>query len=353
MNGRFSKGIGIIFLVGFSLLAQDDPLLRKSWIPESIDEEERSFNKIQSSLLSQPHFLIKKDSWGRNYKLLKDGSVEYLLDEDYRQKFPIQSEPYLSYLEALSLEREGHWMQAIHLLNGALLCSRLSKKGVIPKNLEHLTNEVRNRIIQKNIDKKDEIDILTDPYGCYTNEGLFLESEAFSYQVTLPKEWEYVYNNSIDEISSREEGYSNRTQRFVQVLPRELEETMEEKLSLAEVGKLYFSRRKIIFFIGSLYQKRELFNSDNFYHIWDQNRGLNPTTMRKWNFTRKEKNPGYESSVLIMNDLGKSERFLIREYYFWKDDRGVFLSISFPESIAEDMESKWSILINSFKSRSR
>jgi hypothetical protein len=343
----------MFLLVSFTLQSEEDPLLRKSWIPESIDEEKRFFNKVQTKLLSKPVFIVKKDSWGRNYKLKQDGSVDYLLDEEYLQKFPIQSEPYLSYREAVRLHKEGHWLQAIHLLNGGLLCFRISKTGTTPKKLENLVNSLRNTIIQENIDKQNEIDILTDPYGCYVKEYLVLESEAFNYQINLPKEWEYIYHNSIDEISRQEDEYSYRTQRFVQILPGESKETMEDKLSLAEAGRLNYRKNKVILFIGGLFQKRDIFTSDNFYHIWDQNRGLNPTTMRKWKFTRKERNPGYESSVLIMDELGKSEKFLIREYYFWKKDRGVFLSLSYPESISEEMESKWSNLIQSFKSRSK
>ncbi|WCL48337.1 hypothetical protein [Leptospira sp. GIMC2001] len=348
-----------------SMEAQSDPLLRRPWIATSSAEEERFFNRVQTISKSKPYFVVKQDDWGRNYKLKNDGSATYLLDESYRQKFPTLNNIYLGYREATALADNGHWIPAIHLLNGIEYCIRINASRLASKTSSNKDiSKLKNRLLQANSDKNQEIEILTDPYGCIHENKLFLESKAFSYQIEVPLDlsWEYVKNP--EDITGIYEDYSFRYQRLYKILKRDdkqkdsqnenvlsIKDDMDEKYELANQGLLHAKSQKIIFFIGTCFQKKGIFNVDNFFRLWDVKRGINSATTRELKFRRKEKAPGYESSLVTVDEFGVSQKIMIREHYYWKKNKGIFLSISYPESESEEMEKNWQSMISSFRVR--
>lgn len=346
----------IAFLLPTFLYTQngeEDPLLRRSWIPELQEEEEREFNRFQSQVFSGKHFLVKKDEQGRNYKLLHNGKLEYILDEEYRRKFPVIPNMDKAIAEAIALKENGFWLESYHLLKGINLCFRLGKTGEYSKSKEEESYRLLNQVIRENSDRSRDMRILGDPYGCNMGEELVLESETFGYKLRLPKNWNFEYSNRSEEVSEENTRFITRYQRLYKNFEREKERSWEDHLNLAEQGLKTVRQEKIVFFIGSLFQKVSLFDKNNFYKIWDYKRGLNSQTMRQLQFKRKELEPGYIVELVRTNEKGESRKFFLREYYFWKKGKGIFLSLSYPQKESENMERTWRRIVSSVQVKDR
>ncbi|MCC5815088.1 MAG: hypothetical protein JJT78_10050 [Leptospira sp.] len=337
----------ILLIFPFLIHSQDDPLLRRPWISTAIEEEERSFNKVQSSLLSRPHFLVSKDRWGRSYKTMHDGKVEYLLDETYAQKFPDAKEPYLALAEAKTLMNNKHWIPAYHLLEGLLLCFRDKQNSFYSQSMEIEATKFKNEILSKNYDKKHILSIIADPYGCIKDENASIESKAFLYKLNIPSDWNYEYVRDPEAVSDINDTYSARYQRFYKILDENPNTSFEDQYILSEQGLNKIRKRKLIFFIGSLYQKQNVFNKNNFYKIWDFKRGLNNTTLREWKLKRKVLEPGYSMELQAIDERGKKISIIMREYYYWKRNRGIFISFSYPQEESDEMENTWKNIVSS------
>jgi hypothetical protein len=329
------------------LYSQEDILLRRPWISTAIEEEERSFNKVQSILLSRPHFLVSKDRWGRNYKTMHDGRVEYILDEAYVQKFPDEKEPYLAIAEAKTLMNNNHWIPAYHLLEGLLLCFRDKQNSSYSQTMEMEATKYKNKILSQNLDRKQIFSILADPYGCIREEEISIESKAFLYKLNIPNDWNYEYVRDVNSISDINNTFSARYQRFYKILDENRAISLDEQYLLSEQGLDRIRKRKLLFFIGSLFQKQNVFNKDNFYKIWDFKRGLNSTTIREWKLKRKVMEPGYSMELQAINEQSKKISIIMREYYYWKNNRGIFISFSYPKEESEAMENIWKNIVSS------
>jgi hypothetical protein len=48
-----------------------------------------------------------------------------------------------------------------------------------------------------------------------------------------------------------------------------------------------------------------------------------------------------------INERGKKISIIMREYYYWKNNRGIFLSFSYPKEESEAMENTWKDIITS------
>jgi hypothetical protein len=329
-----------------------DPLLRRPWISDLSAEEERLYFRLQKSHQSKPSFVIKQDSWGRNYKLKINGEIEYLLDESYIQKFPTQGLEYLGFAEAESLYRENYFRESAHLLKGIGFCYRLRRKGTKPSDQETKANLLLQKILNQNLDKKEEWDKTIDPYGCYTDKRLNLESEAFSYNLSLPGSWSWMYESEPEEKVRITDQFTLRFHRFAEerVNPKSSED-MGLKLKLAEQGLLKMRQDKIVFFIGEVFQKQPLLTADSFFQIWDIERGITKSFIREYQFRRKEKNPGYRSEFRFRNELGEEKRIVIREFYYWNGNQGIFLSFGFSSDQEERLEEEWKAILGSLKVR--
>lgn len=177
----------------------------------------------------------------------------------------------------------------------------------------------------------------------------YLESKAFHYNLEIPSDWDFEYNRDIDYLADIKKEYSARYQRFYKIVDTRKGDTLEEQYIISEQGLDTIRKKKVIFFIGSLFQKQPLFNKNTFYKIWDQKRGINKTTLRSWNMKRKESDPGYIFRFVIMDEVGNPSEYVIREFFYWRKNRGIFLSLSYPSSQEEEMENTWKIIIASLK----
>ncbi len=359
MNFKFPiVGIGTLFVANAfvcttSIGSEDealDPLLRKRWIPDIREREIRSFHRIQSELFSTPHFVVKQDRWNRAYKIKKNGEVEYLLDSSYTQHFPFSEDTILAYYEALSLEKSRFHREAVHLLDGIRYCFQLRKPFQIPTEWESKVNSLANSLKKGNADR-EEFHILNDPYGCYHNQFLYLTSDRFHYQIRLPSDFSYEYSRNPDSVSIETNQYEARHFRLYRILDSKSERTWEDELLLGELGEKKFRKDKAIFFLGALREKQPVFNQDNFFLVWDNFRGIQSSTRREWRLSRKEKPPGYELRFRMADEKGDFHEWVVREYYYWNNRLGIFLSFSFPFREAEFMERIWSEIIMGFQVR--
>lgn len=347
---------GLLWIVVWTGLgAQDDPLLRKSWLGELREEEARDFHRVQSRFFSKPHFLVKKDRWNREYKLKHNGDVIYVLGDSYRKKFPDASNPHLAWGEAQTLYDFRFFKESLHLLKGLSLCLRENRKGPEVSNLEVQSVRLQEEILRQFNHKPMELSILTDPYGCYQEKGLKIESEVFRYEMVVPEDWNFIHSNEPDGVYREGDGFSYRLHFWEKGLPVEKEKRFEdewiEKLKLAEAGVLRIPPERIVLLLGSVSQENKIFHKENFFGFWDSLRGLNRTTMRQKRFSRKEKIPGYESSFFEESVMGQRKKIIQKEFYYWNRTRGLFLLLSYPESQTEALEPVWASLIESLNVR--
>jgi hypothetical protein len=349
--------LAIILLTNiFALQLQTDPLLRRSWIPTASAEEDQFYNKIQTKLRKGPSFVVKEDRWGRFFQLKANGGIEYILDDKYFQKFPDQLSTNTAFSEAMTLKKNGFWIESLQLLEGILFCERLNqKKRIEVTNQIQLITQEKNSILNQNLDKEKYILHLTDPYGCYTEKSLLIESSVYSYEISMPLDWNWMYFYDPDELSGANDDlsyhYNYLTFPYLDESNLKNNDEMLEKLKLAESGLTVLKKAKIVFFIGVTIQKKPIFNHDNYFQFWDAKRGLNQTTNKENKFLRIKNDPGYKSIFVKQNQLGETTTFVVREFYYWKDGKGILLALSYPNSIKMDMEGIWKGIISSFRVR--
>jgi hypothetical protein len=347
----------VIFVItNFSFHVLSDPLLQRPWIPTASAEEDQFYNKIQSKLRKGPSYVVKEDRWGRFFQLKANGSIEYLLDDGYFQKFPDQLLTNLAYSEALTLKKNGYWLESLHLLEGILLCERLNQKKRIDvtQRIQLITQE-KNLLLNKNLDKQKKILHLADPYGCYTDDSLLIESSVYSYEISLPSDWNWMYFYDPEEISGINDDisyhYNYLTFSILDGSNVKKNDEMLEKLQLAESGSKILKKEKIVFFIGVTTQKKPIFNHDNYFQFWDAKRGLNQRTNKENKFLRVKEEPGYKSIFIKQNQLGESTTFIVKEFYYWKNGKGILLALSYPNSVNKDMDAIWKNIIFKFRVR--
>ena len=113
----------------------------------------------------RPHSVNKIDLFGRNYKQKWNGEILFALDDSYREALPDASQLDVHIAEAKELIDKRKYFPAIRLLKGITLCQRLVDKDKKTPKFE--VQNTLNRLLSENQDRKDELEILTEPYGCY------------------------------------------------------------------------------------------------------------------------------------------------------------------------------------------
>jgi hypothetical protein len=350
--------IRLVSLVAFSALYSQETniLLRRPWIPTVAAEEDQSYNKIQSKIKNAQSFVIKQDRWGRNFKLKANGHIEYLLDDLYFKKIPDKENTLLAFHEAMTLRKNGFWLDSLHLLEGILFCERLNKKNSSQvTTIERLATREKNEIINTNSDKRDRIITLSDPYGCYLEDKLKIESSSYSYNFDLSSQCSWIYFSKEDEISEKTESISYQFNYLVKNIKDDPSKKLSEEekflqtYKLANNNELYLKKDKVLLFIGLTKEKKPLFNQENYFLFWDTKRGLTEATKRSLNFKRNKLALGYQSKFSKVNRLGVLIEFNIKEYYYWKRGKGIFLALSYPSFLQEEIEKDWEGIIQSFK----
>ncbi|MCG9874643.1 MAG: hypothetical protein MH321_07660 [Leptospiraceae bacterium] len=351
------RTISILLLVSFlPILSQEsNKLLRRPWIPTATADEEQSYNKIQSKIKNAESFVVKQDRFGRNYKLKANGSIEYILDDLYFKKFPDKDNTSLAYHEALSLSKNGFWLESLHLLEGILFCERISKNNSSHiSSIEKLASQKKNEILKSNSDRSLDIFAITDPYGCYVESSLKIESSQYSYTLNLPLDWSWIYFRDKNDFSEKTESISYQVNYLFKKIQEDPpinktdEEIFLQKYELANKNELFLKEPRILFMIGVTMDQKPIFNQDNYFTFWDNKRGLTDATKRSLKFQRKKNPIGYESKFIQVNSMGLATEIQVKEFYYWKRGKGIFLALSYPSSNQTQADKDWDAILQSF-----
>lgn len=330
---------------------------------DSEAEESRSINRLLQSSPKIVGETVKKDRFGRNFRITPALVVHYTIDDSYSKEFPVITEADLHQREMLALIEEKRELDALFLGKGIALCHRLLKEKDKNQNpvWAEKANNISNALLKKYDDKRAEVFSQTDPFGCYEVKDeelshLVLESEDFRYRVNvpIPLRYEGLFKKRFGARKENQSVIWNlvRFTEFIQKEDLALEDELAENILLQEAGHLQKSPRKIIFSLGATFDKAPPpYNEKTYFKFWDIQRGLQGTIFREKKFDRIKEKEDYLSRWEHTNEVGKKEIFFMREAYFYKRPLGYFLSLSYPELEKEKAEKYWNLIRRSFFSK--
>ncbi|MCK6380006.1 MAG: hypothetical protein L6Q54_01970 [Leptospiraceae bacterium] len=335
---------------------QLDPLLQNSWIQEVSDEEEKFYNRLSTIINKTKSLFIKEDFFGREYKIKKNGTIAFQLNDFYRDVFPDFSQLDIHLSESEVLSENGNFIQGIRLLKGINLCNRSMIKNSITDKLRNYDSSTNllNTMYKRFSHKENEIQILTDPYGCYITEkkelekNLLIESEAFAFRFQIGKEFEYNFPDRIDDMSGKESDYEWKFFRLIKRDPKQKEKSsgFEEELKKSESFVKKIRDAKIIFFAGMTFHNTNLvYTKDNYYQLWDIRRGLTKNRIREIHFKREKVGNYYESNFYDVNEFGEKKNKIVKEKYYLRKNKGLFFSLSYPLEKKSEAEDEWNLFL--------
>ncbi|EKO33207.1 LIC10775 family protein [Leptospira santarosai] len=340
-----------------------DPLLRGAWYEDQEQKEAVLYNKVMRYFRRNSHFVWKTDLHGRNYRFYKDGRVEFLIDRDFREVFPDVSELDVHGSEAKALAEHGEPYSAIRLLKGIGLCYRFQFGKLVPEGYRNATEEL-SRLMRHMAHKRGEVDDLTDPYGCTKKNILKIESESFRFSLETTGEWKHYFPEPETPESGTEGDHVWKVRRYYQSIGEQEKNTTEtkknepeskngfsreeewEKIYRSQSEKfLYYRPDRILFTIGLTYHPvAAVYNSKNYFQLWDLKRGINPRTVREMDFRRKKEENSYVSRFDYFHKDGRKVPMVFLEKYYLRENRGLLFTIAGPEKQIERIRQVWSQL---------
>ncbi len=333
-----------VFLPFGTLFSQEiDPLLRQPWFSDQEKKEELLYNRLQTAFRFSAHYVWKTDSRGRNYRFYKDGRVEMILDRDYKEVFPSSSELDLHYSEAEGLQKHGNPYSAIRLLKGSMVCYRVKYGKLVPEGYEK-TSRLLGKFLDQYSHKEKWLQRLTDPFGCLDPSGLKIRSSDFAYSFDLSPDLRYLFPDEDREFSGEDSDYLWQVHRFYQNLPVQKDpENWEQEYRKNKEGLLFFRPDRIVFTVGTtLHFHGQAFDSKNYYFIWDALRGINPRTMKEWNYLRKKDGDAYKTSFDSISPDGRKSKIILLEKFYLRGNRGLLFSLAYPEEFESIALKIWS-----------
>jgi hypothetical protein len=263
----------------------------------------------------------------------------------YREAMPDSSELDVHIAEAKELVEKRKFFPAIRLLKGIALCQKLTQRDKKTPKFE-VQNSL-NRLISENQDRKDELEILTEPYGCYApnkrgEKKLFIESKDFSYFYEIDYRFRYVFPTELYRFARKEREYNWKVSYFRILLPAATsEQTFESEYFRYEKQIFYEPPARIMLSIGQTYHKHTLTDNSHYPDIWDGRRGLSNSIKRSSQFLRKEITNGvYETSFNLSDETQTRSYFGLETYKLAKNKGlGVFLTCPFENQ--EDCKQIW------------
>ena len=260
---------------------------------------------------SRPNFIQKKDVFGRNYKLKWNGEIQFYLDDSYRETLPDLEQLDIHIAEANELVAKRKFFPAIRLLKGISLCQKIGFKD--KKIVKPDAQKTLNRLISEHQDKKEELEILTEPYGCYALN---------------------------DRRKDRE--YNWKVSYFRILLPEaEKEETFESEYIRYDKKIFYEPPSRIMFSIGQTYHHHTLPDISRYPEVWDGRRGLSNSVKRGSGFDRREVFTGvYETNFNLTNETQIRSYFGLETYTFSKN-KGIGVFLTCPFEFQEECKLIW------------
>ncbi len=293
----------------------------------------------------RPHFTNKVDFFGRNYKLKWNGEIQFSLDDSYKEAIPDFEQLDVHIAEAKELVVKRKFIPAIRLLKGIALCQRMDSKN--KKQIKPEIQTILNKLISQNQDKKDELEILTEPYGCYAESAkkekkLFIESKDFSFLYEIDSRFRYVFPKDLYRFARKEKEYNWKVSYFRILLSKvENEKTLESEYIKYEKKILYESPSQIIFSIGQTSHNHNLTDTSHYPDLWDSRRGLSNSVKRSSNFTRKEIFTGVYETSFNLADESNIRSFAGFETYKFANSKGIAVFLTCPSEFQDECKSIW------------
>ncbi|EMO09319.1 hypothetical protein LEP1GSC137_2463 [Leptospira borgpetersenii str. Noumea 25] len=87
-----------------------------------------------------------------------------------------------------------------------------------------------------------------------------------------------------------------------------------------------------------------MYNSKNYFQLWDLKRGINPRTIWEINFRRRKEEDFYVSRFDYFHKDGRKAPMIFLEKYYLRENRGLLFSIAGPEKQIDRIRQIWSQL---------
>lgn len=291
---------------------------------------------------SPPKF--QKDLFGRSFLLKWDGAVEFTIDDSYSETMPDSNQLEIHMAETKSLIDKRKFFPAIRLLKGITLCERIAIKP--KKNPSPAAQKLLNKLLSEMQDKTDELEILTEPYGCYAKNKkgerkLFIESKDFSYLYEIDERFIYVFPTELYRFARKEKEYNWKVSYFRILLPdAKKEESFETEYFRYENEILYEPPSRIMLSIGQTYHKHSQ-DSSNYPFLWDARRGLSEAVKRGSNFIRREyQKTQYETTFQLSGQYQNRSYFGLEKYRF-RNNKGLGIFLTCPAEFKEECSKIW------------
>ncbi len=294
----------------------------------------------------RPHFTDKVDLFGRNYKQKWNGEIIFSLDDSYREALPDSIQLDVHIAEARELVEKRKYFPAIRLLKGITFCQRLIYKD--KRNPKFEVQNTLNRLLSENQDKREELEILTEPYGCYApnqhgEKKLFIESKDFAYFYEVDARFRYVFPTELYRFARMEREYNWKVSYFRILLPEATsEQTFESEYFRYERQIFYEPPSRIMLSIGQTYHFHTVSDTSHYPDIWDGRRGLSNSVKKASGFLRKEISSGIYKTSFYLNDETQTRSYSGFETYKFKKNKGLGLFLTCPLEVQEECASIWS-----------
>ena len=303
----------------------------EGWTNRIISEESDFFAGFSGSL-EDSRRLLRKDWKGRDYTIDDRGKYEIFLNGNYDYTLPGSDwiELHINEAEKLNQARGPHL--ALLTLSGIDVCLKeLENETVAGGYLERI-KKVFGVIYTHWTDKAENLNRFSDPFGCYVQgkkKSLVVSSNLYPFKLYLPEDFQMKMPDESD--AGKNNNVEWKLRRFYQVIPGEKKD-MAWEMKNQETGYLFYPSDKIILTLGmTLHFSDRIYDKNNYYIFWDLMRGLNKKRMSELKFLRSRAENGYESSYSFYDKLGKKHTVIMREMYYLRGQKGIFLMLSYPE----------------------
>lgn len=293
----------------------------------------------------RPHFTEKIDIFGRNFKLKWNGEIQFTLDDSYTEALPDIEQLDIHIAEANELVAKRKFFPAIRLLKGITLCQKIEYKN--KKDIKSDVQKTLNRLVSENQDKRDELEILTEPYGCYAfnekrEKKLFIESKDFSFKYEIDSRFQYVFPNDLYRFARKEREYNWKVSYFRILLPEaEVEKTFESEYFRYEKKIFYEPPSRIMFSIGQTYHHHVLPDTSRYPDVWDGRRGLSNSVKRSSGFLRREISSGEFETSFRLTDETQIRSYYGFESYRFSKSKGVGVFLTCPSEFQDECKFIW------------
>lgn len=322
----------VLLILSFSLYAQED-----------------ADSAVKPKPVPKYDTFQKKDSSGRNYELRAGKVTNFFIDDDYYEVYPDVDEWDVHLAESRELLKKKKIYSYIRLLKSMSFCKRLLGKN--RKSLSDSKEVEKNlgSVLTKEKLNSNEIEILTEPYGCYAKaknepKKLYLESQVWGYSLAVDSGFTPYFKKNALEFTGKEKDYSWEIKIFaIQYNATSKDLSLERKYFEAENGFLSQEKKGIYLSISTSYHFYSLENPENYIGIWDYRRGLTQAGKGSIQFTRtKLAENEFKEEYYTTSSQGISTKVISYSKTSYKNNRGVNIVLSFPEEFNELGSTLWS-----------